>query len=91
MSDIDKSLCVLHVPDGCVETYCSRSTWRDFLNIVEMSDEVLTGIEETSEAQVQRVMPQSIYDLKGRRLNDLQPGLNIVHMSDGTIKKVWMK
>lgn len=56
-----------------------------------MSDEVLTGIEEMSEAQVQRVMPQSIYDLKGRCLNGLQPGLNIIRMSDGTAKKAWMK
>lgn len=53
--------------------------------------EVATGIEDTTTGAVRKVMPQGIFDLNGRRLNEMQPGLNIIRMSDGTVKKVWMK
>lgn len=32
-----------------------------------------------------------IFDAQGKRLDSLQPGLNIIRMGDGTIKKVMMK
>ena len=33
----------------------------------------------------------AIFDAQGRRLQQLQPGLNIVHMEDGTVRKVMGK
>lgn len=38
--------------------------------------------EETS-------LPQHIYSPEGIRRNDLQPGINIIHYSDGSSKKIW--
>ena len=34
---VDKSLCMLFVPDGTVSLYQARSPWKDFINIVENS------------------------------------------------------
>lgn len=34
---VDKSLCLLFVPDGTVSLYQARSPWKDFINIVENS------------------------------------------------------
>ena len=34
---------------------------------------------------------EGIYSLSGARLQNLQPGVNILRMSDGTVKKVFVK
>ncbi len=48
----------------------------------------LTAIEE-----VMAGMPADarIYDVQGRQLNELQPGINIIRYSNGTARKVLVK
>lgn len=41
----DKEVCVLYVPEGCVDKYKAADVWSDFLNIVE---ETTTGIKNIS-------------------------------------------
>ena len=53
--------------------------------------EDLTGIDELPMDNEQTVMPEGIYDLNGRRLARMQKGINIVRMSDGSVKKVMVK
>lgn len=48
-----------------------------------------TGIKQVDRAKVEKLSnAEGIYDLQGRKLNTMQRGINIIRMSDGTIKKV---
>lgn len=46
----------------------------------------VTYVESEGEVTV-----EGIYSLSGARQNDLQPGVNIIRLSDGTVKKVFVK
>lgn len=70
-SHLDKV--VLHVPAGHVGDYDSKAPWLLFDNIVEMSEE--DGIQDIT-AAVER--GNGIYDLQGRRQNELKHGINII-------------
>ena len=70
-----------------------RSTLEVIAKIREAMDEAssyLTGIDQHP-ATAQTATVAAIYNLKGMRLNALQKGVNIVRMSDNTIKKVMVK
>ena len=76
----------LYVPKGTIYKYKTTGGWKDFVNIVEGTPTGITSIttkEETSNV--------SVYDLNGRRLTEPQKGINIIKMSDGTTKKVFVK
>lgn len=47
------------------------------------------GLEEIADGG--DVVPVGYYDLTGRQYKEMQPGMNIVKMSDGTAKKVFKK
>ena len=51
----------------------------------------VTGIEETHVESASKGMPVEFYNLSGQRLDRPQPGINIVRMSDGSVRKVLMK
>ena len=53
-------------------------------------DEVITAIEEAETRQTLRDAA-AIYDLAGRHQHEAQKGLNIVRMSDGSVRKVFIK
>ena len=48
----------------------------------------MTSIEAVTAEGVSNADITDIYDLNGRRCDALQPGVNIVKMSDGTTRKV---
>jgi len=48
----------------------------------------VTAIETVNAEGVGNAEITAIYDLNGRRRDTLQPGVNIVKMSDGTTRKV---
>ena len=48
----------------------------------------MTAIEAVAANSVSDTYITDIYDLNGRRRDALQPGVNIVKMSDGTTRKV---
>lgn len=50
-------------------------------------DEVVTAIKEAELRKTEREA-EAFYDTAGRRVERLQPGINIVRMTDGTVKKV---
>ena len=75
----------LHVPAGMKEKYENANIWCNFKTIVEMSQdsEGIDGIvfnDKNSKIDV--------YQLNGTRRESLQKGLNIIHLKDGTFKKV---
>ncbi len=83
--NVDKSLCTLKVPKGSKDAYSQADQWKEFVNIEEVD---VTGIEAVAAEGVSNADITDIYDLNGRRCDALQPGVNIVKMSDGTTRKV---
>jgi len=84
---IDLSTCTLFVPEESLSLYESTAPWSEFMNI----DSIPTGIKDVKTDGLKGQEIQGVYDPNGRCLNGLQPGLNIIRMSDGTAKKAWMK
>lgn len=74
----------LYVPAGSLESYKTTSPWSNFYKIVS-GDEA--GIVMPSDANGMA----DIYTLDGQCMGNLRRGVNIVRMSDGTIKKVYVK
>ncbi len=75
----------LYVPKGTINLYKSTPCWNNFANIVESNDE--SAVESVV---TELVMPLNYYNLNGSKTNGHR-GLNIVHYSDGTVKKVIIK
>ena len=84
-SDTDAHHCTLLVPEGYGALYAADSVWKEFL--VEERD--LTGVHQmhsgSTAVEVER------YDLNGHRLTHPVKGINLVRMSDGSVKKVLVK
>ncbi len=87
LDDINKWTCTLSVPAGSTSAYQAAAQWKEFFFI----DNDVTGIEAVAAESVSNAEITDIYDLNGRRRDALQPGINIVKMSDGTTKKVVAK
>ena len=84
LDDINKWTCTLSVPAGSTSAYQEAAQWKEFFFI----DNDMTGIEAVNAEGMGNADITAIYDLNGRRRDTLQPGVNIVKMSDGTTRKV---
>lgn len=74
----------LTVPESAISAYKSADVWRDFYEIeVAGANNIVTT--ENSITSVAR------YDANGRLLSEPTPGINIIKMSDGSTRKVWVK
>lgn len=75
----------LYVPKGCANKYRNAEVWKEF-DIEEMD---VTGIASvTNDSTITEV---SRYDTNGQQLSVPTKGLNIVHYSDGTVKKIMVE
>ena len=81
----------LHVLANSISTYQETDPWSQFGKIVPLTENEITGIELPNVDESLYNSKYIIYDIKGRRLETLQPGINIIRMSDGTTKKVVVK
>lgn len=79
------SNCKLYVPKGCANKYRNAEVWRDF-DIEEME---VTGIGSATNDST--VTEEARYDANGNLLAAPAKGLNIVHYSDGTVKKIMVE
>lgn len=80
----------LHVPANAIEAYSNAETWKNFGTIVALTDEdpKPTSIESVS-SNVKTT--ERYYTIDGKQLSTSLRGLNIVKMSDGTMRKVMIK
>lgn len=80
----------LHVPAGSLEAYSSAEQWKDFKEIVALTDDdpIPSGIKRICSNVMNS---ERYYSLDGKHTATPQRGLNIIRMSDGTTKKVVMK
>ena len=74
----------LIVPAGCAELYSNAPIWKKFTNIDEMLP--VTSINDVKSVDEKTVV--GIYTIDGKRVSEMQPGVNIVRMSDGTSQKI---
>ena len=65
-------------------------TYEDFRLMMFREKETPTGIG-LPPLQLPLRGESSVYDVQGRKLNALQRGVNIIRMTDGTVKKVIIK
>lgn len=78
----------LHVLESCVSAYQDAQNWKNF-NIV--------GVNEKGEVSVGSIPAQNsdacsaVYSLDGTRISQLQKGINIIKMSDNTVRKIYCK
>ena len=81
----------LHVPATSLEAYKAANEWKDFGNIVALTDDdpKPTAISEMEYAPL--TTNKAIYDLQGHQLTQPKKGLNIIKMSNGKTKKVIIK
>lgn len=78
----------LYVPKGTKVNYESTVGWNKFQNIVEM-DNTVTDLSAMSD--MTSSTPRERYTLSGNRITTQCKGLNIVRMTDGSVRKVMVK
>lgn len=76
----------LIVPTGTKELYQNAEGWKPFYNIEEADQ---TGITDVATARQATVAAR--YAVDGRQLTQPQQGINILKMSDGSTRKVFVK
>ena len=77
---------------GQKKAYEKSGDWNS-MNVSNIDDDlkaVVTAIGNTSSTQ-KEIVEVARFNLQGVRINGQQPGVNIIKMSDGTIKKVLVK
>lgn len=84
---IVKENCNLYVLPECADMYKVHQDWYEF-DIQPMDEEAL-AVE--SIRQLDNSQFDDCYSLSGRKLSQIQRGINIVRMKDGTTKKVLIK
>ena len=89
LDDINKMECTLFVPQGYVGEYQTADQWKEFFFMEELEN-ITTGVnvQTTDEGDVKEV---ARYTTDGQRISTPVKGINIVKMSDGTVKKVLVK
>ena len=76
----------LYVPASALEDYRTTKPWSEFGTVLPLPDE--TGIENVAKQKAERTYR---YTPDGKRVETPKKGLNIIRMSDGTVKKVVVK
>jgi hypothetical protein len=84
-TDVDQSKCIIWVTKGNIDTYKQADTWKDFTNIYEIGHGPSDGINSTNTNESKEV---ARYNAEGKLLTVPTKGLNIIKMSDGTVKKI---
>lgn len=74
--------CTLYVPAGTKEAYMQAPYWKLYDNIIELEGSDVRDLEHEETVKIVK-----IYNTSGCLLEELQEGLNICIMSDGTVKK----
>ena len=82
------SSATLHVPAESLESYKTTSPWSSFGNIVPLTQDEIDAVGDVGEDVA---MDMEHFDLQGRIISKTQKGLNVIRMSDGSAKKVFMK
>ena len=83
LDDINKWECTLYVPQESLDAYKSAAQWKEFFFLE-------TGIKDVPNTS-SSATESARYSTDGTRIASQQKGINIIRMSDGTVKKVLVK
>lgn len=83
LDDINKWECTLYVPQASLDAYKSAAQWKEFFFL----ETGIKNVPNTSSSATESAR----YSTDGTRLASPQKGINIIRMSDGTVKKVLVK
>ena len=78
----------LHVPASSIELYENTKIWEGFGTIIALTQEE-TGVEGIND-NWDSTMSTNFFSLDGISHKTLQKGVNIIHVNDGTTKKIYM-
>lgn len=79
--------CTLYVPEESVEAYQKAAVWKEFSSILPIKS---SGISET--ATDAEPVVTDIFNIHGIRIDSPLPGqINILKMSDGSVRKILLK
>ena len=84
LDDINKWTCTLYVPAEHLDAYKAAAQWKEFF-FFDTDAVKGVAVDENGATEVAR------YSLDGTRLSAPQKGINIVRMSDGSIRKILVK
>ncbi len=84
--DTTVSAAVLVVPAASVDAYKEAVSWKKFGTIKASAGAGIGSVDMDASVET-----SEIYNLNGVRIGELQQGLNIIRMSDGTVRKVMVK
>ena len=74
---------ILYVPSGTLDAYRNALEWKRFRYIEEMNN--IDGIHNTSQDSINI---DTFYDMQGRKRNVPNRGINILHKTNGEVRKV---
>lgn len=83
LDDINKWECTLYVPQESLDAYKSAAQWKEFFFL----ETGIKNVPNTSSSATESAR----YSTDGTRIASSQKGINIIRMSDGTVKKVLVK
>ena len=86
-TDAVYSTAKLIVPKGTKEKYSTTAAWNRFQNIEESDFAETTGIKPAVAGQ----KVENVYRIDGKAAGKRYKGLNILHLSDGSVRKVFVK
>ena len=81
----------LQVPASSIDAYNETNPWCLFGNIVALTDDELNPTSIVLTNTDKPLYPTDYFNLDGKRIPKPQRGLNIIKMSDGTTKKMFIK
>lgn len=81
-----KEVSTLYVPSASIEMYKSAYPWNGFGSILPLTDEML-AIDNV----IQDTHATNSYSINGTKQSALSKGINIIRMSDGTTRKVYVR
>ena len=76
---------ILYVPQGKKDVYSQKGGWKLFQKIEEINQMSIETVNSDG------TTPMDYYSVGGERLDGKGKGLNIIRMSDGTVRKVMVK
>lgn len=85
--DTSLKYCKLHVPAASVDAYKAVAPWRNFKEVVALTEQELSVDGITCESKSE----EARYTMGGQRANKNTKGLYIIRMGDGATKKVVAK
>ena len=88
-SSVDKGKCILYVPTGSYASYRLAEEWGSFEHIVEKDMSDIDAVKSVRPVDVATETER--YSIGGIRIDKPERGLNVVRMSDGTVRKVMVK